>query len=586
MNLKGKLTRFFIFHMIVWFLMFMTLVGISLAVLITQDFKNMLEKDVKRMDPLYIGDIFETSENDIALDDSAKNAIKNQNGWLQVINEKGKVVYSYLTPENVPASYSLKNFFDDIDKAFHYDQTYWVLNQEKESYIVLYGKHSANAHLMTKLVEGGIPADGKPDLAEEVRTLFSSKKAWLAVYDSQSNLIYSYNDKGNKLPRYFEVMAYKKEPWNHKTSYSTYADPSTGFKYIIGSPNKEYFPDEQYDNSLMTSLLKWMVVFILITAVLFFLISFWYSNKLGKPLLHIILWLENLATGKYAEPLTKQGIRASSKQNGKLRKSFKIYHDIIYSLNVLTSNLIQKDKDRAMMDEKREDWITGLSHDLKTPLSSLYGYAYMLESQQYDWSKEEVREFAGIMKDKASYMTSLIEDFNLTYRLKNNALPLEIEEEEMNETIRRSIVHFLNDPLYQDREIDFKSSEEEIFYPIDKRWFHRIIENLTANAFKHNPPSTEVEISLKKGDDSFSILIKDTGVGMDEATRNNLFDRYFRGTNTEESTKGTGLGLAIAKQLVHAHNGTISVWSETGKGTVIHLEFPLSPDKKKEEQDW
>ncbi|UOK58551.1 ATP-binding protein [Bacillus sp. OVS6] len=62
---------------------------------------------------------------------------------------------------------------------------------------------------------------------------------------------------------------------------------------------------------------------------------------------------------------------------------------------------------------------------------------------------------------------------------------------------------------------------------------------------------------------------------MDEATKDNLFDRYFRGTNTEESTKGTGLGLAIAKQLILAHNGEIAVWSELGKGTVITLKFPL-----------
>lgn len=62
---------------------------------------------------------------------------------------------------------------------------------------------------------------------------------------------------------------------------------------------------------------------------------------------------------------------------------------------------------------------------------------------------------------------------------------------------------------------------------------------------------------------------------MDDATKNNLFDRYFRGTNTEESTKGTGLGLAIAKQLIHAHHGQIMVWSKPGEGTRITLEFPL-----------
>ncbi|MCM3595583.1 HAMP domain-containing histidine kinase [Metabacillus idriensis] len=576
MNLKRKLTRFFIFHMIVWFILFLTITGVSLAILMTQDFNNMLEKEVKRIDPLYIGDIFHFSEDDaISLDESARDAIKKQNGWLQVIDEEGRVVFSYLTPSSIPKKYALTHFFADAEKAFHYDQTYWMLHQEEESFIVLYGKHSANTDLMTSLIEKGLAFNKKPVLSKEMKADFTKQKAWLAIYDSEYSLIYSFNKDNKNLPKYFEMMSYKKEPWNHKVSISTYDDPETGKKYIIGSPNKEYFPDDQFDNSLMVSLFKWIIVFVLFTGILFFIISIWYSNKLGKPLLHMILWLENLATGRYEEPLSKKGVRASSRQNGKLKNSFRIYHDIIYSLNVLTSNLIQKDKDRAMMDERREDWITGLSHDLKTPLSSLYGYAYMLESNQYDWTKEEVQEFACIMKDKASYMTSLIEDFNLTYRLKNNALPLQIETEEMNETIRRSIVHVLNDPQYQEREIDFHPSDDEIYFPIDKRWFHRIIENLVANAFKHNPSSTEVGISLKKEETFFSVLINDTGNGMDEATKDNLFDRYFRGTNTEESTKGTGLGLAIAKQLILAHNGEIAVWSELGKGTVITLKFPL-----------
>ncbi|WP_191566198.1 sensor histidine kinase [Metabacillus idriensis] len=575
MNLKRKLTRFFVFHMVVWFIMFLTIIGATLAILMTQDFNNILEKEVKRIDPLYIGDIFQFSEDAISLDKYAKSAIKKQNGWLQVIDEEGNVVFSYLTPSSLPKKYTLPNFFAEAEKAFHYEQTYWMLHQEEESYIVLYGKHSVNTELMTELIDSGITVNETPALTKKLEETFSKKNGWLTVYNPDYSLLYSFNKQNKNLPGYYEILSYKKEPWNHKTSISSYVDPTTGNIYIIGTPNKSYFPDDQYDNTVVLSLLKGLAVFTLVTGMLFFLISIWYSNKLGRPLLHMILWIENLAFGRYEEPLSKKGVRASSRHNGKLKNSFRIYHDIIYSLNVLTSNLIQKEKDRAEMDEKREDWITGLSHDLKTPLSSLYGYAYMLQSEQYDWTKDEVQEFAGIMKDKASYMTSLIDDFNLTYRLKNNALPLQIETEEMNEIIRRTLVHILNDPLYQERLIDFQPSEEEICYPIDRKWFHRIIENLVANAIKHNPPSTSVRISLKKADDSFSIFIEDNGKGMDAATKNNLFDRYFRGTNTEESTKGTGLGLAIAKQLIHAHHGQITVWSKLGEGTRITLKFPL-----------
>ena len=76
-------------------------------------------------------------------------------------------------------------------------------------------------------------------------------------------------------------------------------------------------------------------------------------------------------------------------------------------------------------EQLREEWITGLSHDLKTPLSSIYGYSTMLASEDYEWTKEEMRVFATTMQEKATYMDALIKDLTYTYQLKNRAIKLE-----------------------------------------------------------------------------------------------------------------------------------------------------------------
>lgn len=230
---------------------------------------------------------------------------------------------------------------------------------------------------------------------------------------------------------------------------------------------------------------------------------------------------------------------------------------------------------RQVLQQTREEWITGLTHDLKTPLSSIYGYALLLESQQYNWTDRDIQQFGSVMKEKSQYMTTLIDDLSLTYQLKNNSLPAQHVNIEMNQFVQKVLLQFINNPTLQNQNIEFVPSSNKIQYFIEEKWFQRIIENLLVNAVKHNNETTNVSVKLSQNATSFTLSISDNGKGMDDKTKELLFERYYRGTNTEESNIGTGLGLAITKQLVHAHNGTISIESELGKGTTIILVFPF-----------
>lgn len=98
---------------------------------------------------------------------------------------------------------------------------------------------------------------------------------------------------------------------------------------------------------------------------------------------------------------------------------------------------------RQVLQQTREEWITGLTHDLKTPLSSIYGYALLLESNQYNWTDRDIQQFGSVMKEKSQYMTTLIDDLSLTYQLKNNSLPAQHVNVEINQFVQKCYCNLL-----------------------------------------------------------------------------------------------------------------------------------------------
>jgi signal transduction histidine kinase len=255
--------------------------------------------------------------------------------------------------------------------------------------------------------------------------------------------------------------------------------------------------------------------------------------------------------------------------------------EVVDSLYTLSKTLQQNEENQRRMEKTREEWITGLSHDLKTPLSSLYGFSALLASNQYQWSSEEIMEMGRIMKEKAVYMSELIEDLNLTYRLKNNALPINKEKTDIVSLIKEFLSTFSTTTEAKDKEIYFESAQDTIFLEIDLKWFMRILDNLLTNAVKYNKPGTKIKVKVESNHQRTIISIEDNGIGMDEETVKNLFNRYYRGGNTQDNDSGSGLGMAIAHQLVVAHGGEIVVESQKHVGTILKIIFYHTNDVQK-----
>ena len=112
------------------------------------------------------------------------------------------------------------------------------------------------------------------------------------------------------------------------------------------------------------------------------------------------------------------------------------------SLEHLSITLKKNDAMRQVLQQTREEWITGLTHDLKTPLSSIYGYALLLESNQYNWIDRDIQQFGSVMKEKSQYMTTLIDDLS-NVSIKNNSLPAQHVNVEINQFVQKYYCNLL-----------------------------------------------------------------------------------------------------------------------------------------------
>lgn len=398
---------------------------------------------------------------------------------------------------------------------------------------------------------------------------------WLQILNETGKVIYSYNQPQSVPNRYAPGELVSHYVFPAKTGYylSTWYDNAEGqtITWVIGAPWNKTTPWNYTVNNL------WMASIIFTV----FLVAILFGSQLGAPILHILSWVQTLSKGLYMEPVNRKGNPLSRTKHGRVKRSYRIYKEVIDALNQLTDTLKKSKEERERLEKTREEWMTGISHDIKTPLSTVKGYADMLASQQYHWNEQEVRRFAAIIQERSIYMEGLIEDFNLTFRLKNDALPLHCKKGDIIEFVREAVIDMANTPYGKKHNITFKSDVQTIYYSFDRKWLLRAIDNLLANAINHNPENTYIQVIVERlSNHGFQIVIRDNGIGMDEETKLRLFERYFRGTDTNQIYKGTGLGMAISRQLIEAHQGNILVNSNPNKGTEVIVRFEEQDDNK------
>ncbi|GAA0133851.1 hypothetical protein YSY43_06910 [Paenibacillus sp. YSY-4.3] len=317
-------------------------------------------------------------------------------------------------------------------------------------------------------------------------------------------------------------------------------------------------------------LLILFAVSIIVSSLIF---SWYFSN----PIWFIISWISRLSRGHYQEPAVSHKIYT---KRDKLKRPYRLYSEIITNIHELSIHLRKSQQEREKLEQLKKDWIAGISHDLKTPLTYISGYSALLLSEEYSWSEEEKISFMQEILKKSKHMETLIQDFNLSLQLQEtkSQIPLRLEEGNLVEFLKSLLADTWNDPDLQEYDLSFHCDEDSILFSFDRRLLYRAIQNLLINAVMHNPPGTAISVQLTYVQNQFiKITIEDNGVGMDRHTLENLFKKYYRGESAVSPTAryGMGLGMSIVKDLILAHGGHISVDSIVAKGTSFYITIPF-----------
>lgn len=236
-----------------------------------------------------------------------------------------------------------------------------------------------------------------------------------------------------------------------------------------------------------------------------------------------------------------------------------IAHDINLTARELKNNRIM-----------RNDFVSNFSHELKTPIVSINGFAELLMADNVN--EEERREYAAIIYQESSRLLNLAKNTLLLSKLEGQAAVFEKKLFRLDESVENAAIMLAKQ--IKEKNVSLKCDLDKIYYFWDADLFSQVAINLLSNAIKYGGENGVVEVSLKQKEDSVRFSVKDHGIGMDEKTLSRVFERYFQGDGSHKS-EGNGLGLSIVDKIVKLCGGKIEVYSKSGAGSEFLVILPM-----------
>ena len=232
----------------------------------------------------------------------------------------------------------------------------------------------------------------------------------------------------------------------------------------------------------------------------------------------------------------------------------------------------------SRQNEARANWISGVSHDIRTPLSMIMGYAGRIATNEA--TSDAVREQAEIVRKQSVKIKELVQDLNLVSQLEYEMQPLHKEQIRLSKLIRSYTAELLNSGISDAYtiEIDIAPEAENAMMECDARLISRAINNLVQNSIKHNPQGCKILLSLKNTGETLTLTVADNGVGLTPEKLQELEEKpHYMESTDERLDLRHGLGLLLVRQIVEAHGGSIKIEGTSNQGCQTTLSFRISP---------
>lgn len=239
-------------------------------------------------------------------------------------------------------------------------------------------------------------------------------------------------------------------------------------------------------------------------------------------------------------------------------------------LGTVVRGLEQTRRELREQNRLKDELISVVSHDLRTPLTSIMGYLELALDEET--ATEDTRDFLEVVRRNTERLYRLVEDLLFVSRAQAGRTVLDLATVDLAGLVRDAVA--AAQPAASSADVELSCAvDPSATLVADAHRLSEVLENLLSNALKFTPPGGSVRVSLGGGADALVVRVSDTGVGIAEDDIGHLFDRFFRANGTD-GIPGAGLGLAIVKAIVDAHEGRIDVRSTVGAGTTFEVRLP------------
>lgn len=303
----------------------------------------------------------------------------------------------------------------------------------------------------------------------------------------------------------------------------------------------------------ITDMLTIGVLSVLVPVVLLVtLVNFLFTRYIYRYLDKISYAMQKVADGDYT-------VRLDAEKDQPFRELYR-------NFNTMAEEL-------GGVEMLKNDFINGYAHELRTPITSINGFAEMLLNDDGTLSREEKRSYLEIIASESRRLADLAGNSLLMSRLDTQKIIPDKKPFSLDEQLRRCSI--LLSGQWTEKELDMTMDLDEAVYVGDYDLMQHLWINLLTNAVKYTPKGGSITVTLKNEEKFIAVSVADTGKGIPPEDRERIFDKYYQ-TDKSHSKRGLGLGLAICKRIVQLCNGTLEVESEVGVGSTFTVRLPKS----------
>jgi len=414
---------------------------------------------------------------------------------------------------------------------------------------------------VVKQVAQGINKQGDNyQLNEHTAELLQKNNAWAMLIGGDGRMQWGYH-LPNDVPQSYSLVEVAKLSRYYLMEYPVYTWEHQDGLIVVGYPKKSHWRYQfDYLSEWVGSLPLRLILLLISNVVLALLISIMIGTRLIRKV----------------RPLV-DGVHSLAKEESVQLDSKGIFGDLAQSINSTSTSLQHKTDALKARDEARSNWIAGISHDIRTPLSLVLGYASDMEENSYLPGEQRLQ--AGIIRRQGEKLRSLVSDLNLVSMLEYEMQPLHLKNVRLAVLARQIATDFINNGIDDRYSIDLKLGTESVQIIGDEKLLLRAINNLVQNSMLHNSEGCEIilETNLSKDGSKYCFIVKDNGKGIPQEQLKNITELPYSPKRMETIKQGHGLGLPMVARITQAHHGRLILESDVDQtGLKVIMEFPVN----------